>query len=302
MPYGVTNRHGMPNAYDARDIILSAIDNGVTHIDTARIYGEAESRLGAALADGEGTGVNIITKIGGFERLQGIDDRSAIDDFVNASVFGSCYDLRASSLDTLLLHSSLPLKAPGSRVMSRLFELYEIGVIGRLGLSIQNPAELAMVAAHPEITHIQLPFNILDWRWRNSKLEELIETRPELIIHVRSTFLQGLLLSKSPTLWPVANSIAARFLEKLRQLTVDLGRKDIADLCFAYVNAHQWVHGIVIGVESISQLKANCSYATNPCLTADEIALVKSQLPRAEPALLDPSLWSKSSPKFEETI
>jgi spore coat polysaccharide biosynthesis protein SpsF (cytidylyltransferase family)/aryl-alcohol dehydrogenase-like predicted oxidoreductase len=299
MPYGIANRHGMPDADDAREIILSAVDRGVTHIDTARGYGEAESRIGAALVGGEGDEVTIITKIGGFERLDRLADQSTINDFVDASVFRSCRDLRVDALDTLLLHSAQPLETPGSGVMARLFELREDGVIGRLGLSVQNPAELAMAAAHPGITHIQLPFNILDWRWHDSDLEGLTAARPELVIHVRSAYLQGLLLSDSPNLWPMAGGCAAQLMAKLKELTTELGRENVADLCLAYVNAQPWVHGIVTGVESLQQLAANCRYAANPCLTADEIARVGAELPRAEASLLDPSLWPRRGQKVK---
>lgn len=291
MPYGITNRDGMPDSEASGNIIRAAIDRGVSHIDTARGYGEAESRLGAALADGDGDEVTVITKIGGFDRLDADADRAAVNDFVDASVFRSCHDLGVDALDTLLLHSAEPLERPDAGVMSRLIELRDGGVVGRLGLSVQSPEELARAAVHPDITHLQLPFNILDWRWRSSNLAGLTAARPDLVVHVRSVFLQGLLLSESPGLWPNTGDYAKRLLEKLAGLVESLGRENVADLCIAYVNAQPWVHGIVIGVDSTAQFEANCRYFDNSFLTPDELARVEGELPRAEAALLDPALW-----------
>ena len=46
-------------------------------------------------------------------------------------------------------------------IWGRLLELQEDGVIGKLGVSIANPAECLMALQDPTVQHVQIPFNIL---------------------------------------------------------------------------------------------------------------------------------------------
>ena len=43
--------------------------------------------------------------------------------------------------------------------------------------------------------HIQLPFNLLDRRWKTAEFAAAAAARPDVTIHTRSTFLQGVLVS-----------------------------------------------------------------------------------------------------------
>src|SRR3546814_10145931 len=53
----------------------------------------------------------------------------------------------------------------------------------------------------PDIEHIQLPFNLLDGRWQRDGVPERLAGRPEITVHARSAFLQGVLL-RAPAEWP----------------------------------------------------------------------------------------------------
>ena len=50
MPYGAANRTGQPPADEGIRIVRAAIERGVTHVDTARAYGDSERVVGEALA------------------------------------------------------------------------------------------------------------------------------------------------------------------------------------------------------------------------------------------------------------
>ena len=59
---------------------------------------------------------------------------------------------------------------------------------------------------YPQITHIQMPFNILDNRWTNNIPKIIKEKKKrELIIIARSIYLQGLLITKEKKIWKLAN-------------------------------------------------------------------------------------------------
>ena len=141
---------------------------------------------------------------------------------------------------------------------SALFHLEE-GRIGSLGVSVQNPDELIRAISHKEIEHIQMPFNILDWRWRDAivMIREVKASRP-LVIHLRSVYLQGLLLIRDADRWQKANCTKPdAIFEWLESSRVRFGRESIQDLCIAFVNSLDWADGVVLGMETHDQLVEN---------------------------------------------
>ena len=50
-------------------------------------------------------------------------------------------------------------------VWERLLERLEDGTVLSLGVSVQSPEEASAALACPDVRHLQLPFNLLDWRW-----------------------------------------------------------------------------------------------------------------------------------------
>ena len=133
-----------------------------------------------------------------------------------------------------------------------LLEWKAEGVIEKVGVSVQSPAELAIALMDTEIEHIQMPFNILDGRW-DGFFEEISRERKErnLIVHVRSVLLQGLLVSCDPDHWRKANvQEPQRVWNWLDEMTQNFERASVSDLCIAHATAHEWVDGVVIGSQS----------------------------------------------------
>ena len=82
-----------------------------------------------------------------------------------------------------------------------LIRLKRGGIINSLGASVDNIKEATQALNEKNIKHLQIPFNILDYRWHNIKFRKLLDNRPDVKIYARSIFLQGLLLSKK-NFWP----------------------------------------------------------------------------------------------------
>jgi len=144
-----------------------------------------------------------------------------------------------------------------------------------------------------DVEIIQLPFNLLDWRWRESGLELMLSSRPDIQIHVRSVFLQSVLLRDAAE-WPAVSGINAVELHNtLNVLVKELQRGSIADLCLAYVRSFNWVNGVVIGMESKPQLTKNIDLFTKPPLSQKEVAFVQDSLPLVPEKLLNPACWPK---------
>ena len=60
------------------------------------------------------------------------------------------------------------MTAFGGAVWERLIELLEDGTVLALGVSVQSPEEAIAALDDTDVQHLQLPFNLLDWRWRES--------------------------------------------------------------------------------------------------------------------------------------
>ncbi len=295
--YGIANKTGQPSKSQCQELIKTAITNGVIYLDTARAYGTSENMIGHSLRSGWSGRAKIITKLSPLEDCPKEISKSALNAFVESSVFQSCTALGTSKIDVLMLHRASLLSEWNGSVWQRLLELQALGVIGELGVSVQNPEELSKALSVPEITYIQLPYNLLDWRWDMIVMDILaIKMSRKLTIHVRSVFLQGLLPSTDNTLWLRANVEQVSIIKEwlLNQVGV-CQRQNIIDLCISYVNALDWVDGIAIGVDNIDQLLENINYFSHPNMSTKQVKLIQSTRPKLSEATLNPSAWKKGS-------
>jgi spore coat polysaccharide biosynthesis protein SpsF (cytidylyltransferase family)/aryl-alcohol dehydrogenase-like predicted oxidoreductase len=291
--YGIANKTGHPGKKACRELIKTAIANGVTHLDTARAYGDSEAMIGQSLRNGWEGRARIVTKLSPLQDCPHDASVAVVNAFVDASVFQSCATLEGQTIDVLLLHRASHLVDWGGAAWQRLLELQAAGLFGELGVSVQGPEELLLALNVSEIRHIQLPFNLLDWRW-DAAIPKILAVKASrrLTVHVRSALLQGLLPSLDEKLWRRANvDQSAPVTGWLQSKVVSCHRTNIVDLCLSYVNALEWVDGIAIGMENMAQLIDNIKLFNLPGLTVSQIADIQRTRPRLSEASLNPALW-----------
>jgi aryl-alcohol dehydrogenase-like predicted oxidoreductase/spore coat polysaccharide biosynthesis protein SpsF (cytidylyltransferase family) len=291
--YGAVNQHGQPSLAASTELIKTAILNGVTALDTAHAYGTSEAVIGEALKDGQQGQIGIVTKLSPLSQCPEDASDALVQALVDASIFQSMVRLKTTSLDMLLLHRADHLGKWHGAVWKRLRVHESAGSIKRLGVSVQNPTELLRALQTEGVSHVQLPLNLVDWRWEESTLALAAAKRERsLTIHVRSPYLQGLLLTNDPSPWGKAHVDHAQpITDWLQQMVVHCQRVSVADICLAYLNAIEWIDGVVVGAERIDQLEQNIDLFGRPPLSADEVALVRSTRPRLGLSTLDPALW-----------
>jgi aryl-alcohol dehydrogenase-like predicted oxidoreductase/spore coat polysaccharide biosynthesis protein SpsF (cytidylyltransferase family) len=293
MNYGIVNLHGQPNISEAEVMLKTAISNGVEYIDTARAYGNSELVIGKCLAGGWASRIKIITKLSPLADCPPNADYKSVKALVDSSVFESCMRLRRQSLDVLMLHRVSHFKEWNGAVWHRLIEHQKDGVINTLGVSVQNPEELIVALGIESVGFIQMPFNIIDWRW--GLLQKRItqaKQRRNIVVHVRSVLLQGLLLSFDKALWRRAHIAAPEImLNWLQKMTQINGCEDVTDLCLRYVRSKPWVDGVVIGMENQEQMAKNIVNFNKPRINVDQLAAIESSRPSVIADALDPSLW-----------
>jgi aryl-alcohol dehydrogenase-like predicted oxidoreductase len=119
----------------------------------------------------------------------------------------------------------------GGAIWRRLREHLAEGTIHALGVSAQTPVEALTALGEAAVTHIQLPFNILDWRWRKAGVIAALKARPSVTEHVRSVFLQGVLTAGDPKNWPRISGVdAPATIARLTQTAEVYRRDSVADL------------------------------------------------------------------------
>ncbi|XVU24865.1 aldo/keto reductase [Actinoplanes sp. CA-054009] len=271
--YGIANRTGVPDDDATARMLATARDLGVTHLDTARAYGDSEQRIGAALG---GLDLAVVTKI-------------APGGAVRESVEASRAALRVTGPLTILLHRAADAPAGWDDLRRCL----QTGEADRVGVSVQSPDELRRVLDLPDLGYVQLPCNLLDRRWLAGDLDEALAGRLDLVVTVRSAYLQGLLVAGSGVRWPnYPDERRDRVVSVLDGLVTELGREDRADLCLAYLLSLPWVTSLVVGAETEEQLRRNAALVSRKPLTEAEREQVLRELPEMPVELLDPSRWS----------
>lgn len=187
LDYGVANLSGKISLEEGEKILETARANGIDTIDTAADYGQSESILGKL-------GVNdfrLVTKLPSRR-----DISQPICDWISSSISSSLEKLRVSALDGLLLHRPEQLESENAKEFIRAVEREKLqGRLKKFGISVYDPNEIQRVTGLMNVDVIQVPMNVFDRRFLDSSLlQKLHESGVE--IHVRSAFLQGLLLVK----------------------------------------------------------------------------------------------------------
>ena len=291
LAYGAANRTGKPDRQTALRIVRRAADAGVGGFDTARAYGESEDRLGEAL---KGRRVPTITKLSPLSELPPDAPAEAVMAAVDGSIARSLGALQRDRLDCLLLHRAAHLSAFDGQVWRRLEHYLARGTIGSLGVSVQSPAEACEALVQPNVRHIQLAFNILDWRWAEANVIAVIRSKPSVTVHARSVFLQGVLTAGHPSVWPRVEGVdSPALISWLDSCATSFGRQNVADLCLAYVRGQDWIDGVVIGMETEEQLETNLALSTRPPLAPADCAAIEASRPRVPEQLLDPARWPR---------
>ena len=287
--YGIANTTGMPAESTAYDLIAAAVAEGVTEIDTARAYGASERRIGIALETAADSSIHVITKLAPLTHLPSAAEAVAA---AQASLAASRAALSRSRLDTLLLHRAEDRLNWNGAVWNLLRSEQIAGRIGRLGVSAQSPAEALQALDDPSVVHLQFPYNVLDSRWHDAGVVDKLQRRPDVTVHTRSTLLQGLLTLPQDAPWPgIDAQSTAKVRDSLKVLARDFRDGDVIDLCVAFVRSHAWIDGVVMGMETIGQLRANLELFSRPPLDQSQVAAVRAAFPRLPSALLNPAEW-----------
>src|SRR5438128_1946199 len=156
---------------EAIKTIRTALDLGITLIDTAPAYGfgRSEEIVGRAIAEhGEREHVLIATKAG-LEWRAGQVYRNASPERIRAEVKESLRRLRTDYIDIYQVHWPDPLVAVGESAAA-LRELFEQGTIRAIGVSNFSPEQMEIFRAVAPLHVVQPPYNLFERQIENDVL------------------------------------------------------------------------------------------------------------------------------------
>ena len=267
LDYGITNHSGQVAIDEVKDILDYAKTNNINTLDTAARYGNSEQVLGEV-------GVNnyrIITKSTPLKN--GVD--RVIKDF-----YHSLDNLNTGQVDGLLIHNidDIKVKRFGD-LFHKLNELKEKGLINKIGFSTYTPDQVDLLLENFDFDLIQVPFNVFDTRLiEGGQLQALKKKNIE--IHVRSIFLQGVLLD-----FDNLSSYFSRWKKQFDkyQSTVEKSGLSLLEYALNFTLNVQEIDKILVGVNSTDQLKE--------IVQAKKKQSSLSAFPIDDIALLNPGLW-----------
>tara|TARA_B110000003_G_C16561760_1_gene500681 strand:- start:8 stop:874 length:867 start_codon:yes stop_codon:yes gene_type:complete len=275
IPYGIANTTGQVAQAEANTIIDYAKNVGIDTIDTAIAYGQSEKCIGNSGVDGW----NLVTKLPEVPATC-----HNLENWIRENVNNSLSNLGVRRISGLLLHRPAQLlESDKSGLWKILNDLKSEGVVRKIGFSIYSPHELSPLWSRYKPDLVQAPYNVFDRSLvKTGWMQELSSSGVE--IHVRSIFLQGLLLMP-------LGSIPEKFKKWTQLLSVwddwlvknGLTRLQ-ATISFALSDPR--ISRVVVGVDSLNQLKEIVGAVLEKSLDFPD------DLYSSDTDLINPSQWN----------
>ena len=249
MDYGVTNEIGQTSKYEVKKILKICKDKNIKFLDTAQAYGNSEEIIGLSLPNKNK--FKVISKLSTNNELDWNQDTVKSWEY---SIQRTLNDLRLSSINSFLIHNPKNL-SPFQKeiVINWLNSLRERNIVKRIGISIYEPKELEDFQLEC-LQIIQLPLSIYDQRMLNNGTIKYLNEKG-IDIHIRSIFLQGLILQDSED-WP--SFLTKEFKEHHNKLIKYCQSKGICilDFVIAFIKKLKFVEAAVIGINSTEHLNS----------------------------------------------
>lgn len=274
LPYGVSNHDGQPSSQACAAILRDARLAGINTLDTAIAYGSSESVLGELGVQD----LQVITKLPAVPQAC-----PNVANWVSEQISQALARMGKQQLEGLLLHRPAQLNMPfGQTLYNALQEQKEKGLVRKIGISIYAPQELDALPEGMHLDIVQSPLSIIDQRmittgWAQRLKDQGVE------LHIRSIFLQGLLLMSTAQRLPRF----ARWQRLWQTWDRWIAQTGLSPLqaCLLYALSLPWPDKIVVGVNSAAEL-AEILQAIEGKLPA-----TPADLPCHDAELLNPALW-----------
>lgn len=244
--YGISNVKKINlNPKEIKKILKFCNENNLNYLDTAMDYGNSQSLIGNI-----NNNFQIFTKIS----LLKIN-KNNLKKTINLKINHSLLCLKKKNIHTLFIHNFdeiIKNKSISKLVFLELNKFKKKNIIKFIGVSSYYPEKLHKYHKFFKFDSIQVPLNLFDQRLIKSKIFKS-KKFANIQIHVRSIFLQGLLLFNKKTLptyflkWKRYFLFYFKFLKSKNINSLDASLK--------FIKQFDRINFIVIGVQKTSELK-----------------------------------------------
>lgn len=228
---------------DFRNALKFCKKLGIKIIDTSPNYSNSEIIIGR-----ETNKFEIITKI---PKIPKKIKKIEIVDWIFKKIYKSSANTKTKKFyGVLLQNADILLSSKSSIIYKTLQDLKKKRKISKIGISIYNFKILEKILDQFKIDFIQVPFNVFDRRILNKKILKKIKKKG-VKIHVRSIFLQGLLIEKNFQI----PSHLSNLKKNLKNWHQWLKKNNIDPLngCIEFVSNYKQIDKFVIGFNNFKQ-------------------------------------------------
>ncbi|MBZ9938081.1 aldo/keto reductase [Mesorhizobium sp. BR1-1-16] len=281
---------------DAIAALNTALDAGVTFIDTADVYGDGRSEklIARVLRERGGPRPFVATKAG--RRLQPHVAAGYTADALAGFVDRSRDYLEMETLDLLQLHCPPTDAYYHLEVFAALDDLVAAGKIANYGVSVERIEEGLKALEYPGVVSIQIIFNIFRQRPIERLFQRALESETAIIARV--PLASGLLTGKmkadthfdasdhrqfnrhgeafdvGETFSGVPYEAGLAAVERIRPLVG--GNVTMAQFALKWILTFDAVTVAIPGAKNEQQARANADAATLPPLDAETMAALKT--------------------------
>lgn len=271
--YGINNFRRKIPVKEVFTILKKAYTLGISEIDTASSYGRSEKLLGQ-FGKKYNIFFKIITKV----------SSSKIKE-ITKQIQKSLRNIKQKQVYGCLIHNfKYYLANPEAWKTLKNFKAKK--TIKQIGFSLYYPEDLQyLLTHHVRIDLVQVPYNIFDQRFEPYFS---ILKKKQIDIYVRSVFLQGLFFKNINKLPSCLIKIKSK-LQKLKRISAD-NKLSIAELALNFVLLNAFIDKVVIGVDSLENLKDNLR-ALKSKIRVKKIYKLLQGLKETDEQLILPTNW-----------
>tara|TARA_Y100000768_G_scaffold310435_1_gene244800 strand:+ start:4990 stop:5901 length:912 start_codon:yes stop_codon:yes gene_type:complete len=278
LDYGINNNIGKPTTKNIYKILDYAYENEIKTLDTAESYGNAHPIIGDYLKKNPTKKFKIITKLSSRKILNKGNLKSHLINTIK--------EFNIEQIHGYMIHDFKNF-IQNEYLLKELELIKREGFINIVGISLYENDEIVnVINNYNNFDFIQVPFNILDNEIRRGKVLKLAKKK-NIKIFTRSTFLQGLFF-KQLNSFPSNLNPLKKYIKKLKNIQVS-SQTDINSIALNYCLSKKYIDKVLIGVDSLSQLKKNLNHIKDNNLnyqTEIDKIIVK------ETKLLNPTNWN----------
>ena len=268
--YGITNKKKF-SSNAIRNILEKSIELKIKTIDTAPNYKKVEKKLGE----------NNLEKFQLITKTSLLKNNRIIDKFTLKNEINKSFsNLKVNKFYAILIRNPKFL-LENKNLLEEILVFKKKNKVLKVGYTLYHPEELDILYGFFKPDIVQIPYSIVDNRFDKSKwIDKMYEDGLE--IHIRSTFLQGLLLCDFKKL-PVKFIKYEKFFESFENW---LNLKKISKLqaCLNLPLQDKRIKKIVVGISDLNNLE-----------DINKITPIKLKYPKwlfaNNEKLLDPSKW-----------